>query len=45
MPPNTRFTKQHSRAILAQLASNRQAQTPQHPDPAWAQAFWLRVTA
>jgi hypothetical protein len=45
MQPSTRFTKQNARAILAQLARNRQAQTPHHHDPAWADAFWRRVAS
>jgi hypothetical protein len=42
MKPNTRYTKREERNLLRELAEQRQSQTPEHHDPAWMAAFWLR---
>jgi hypothetical protein len=35
-------TKAEERARLRELAEQRQSQTPEHQDPDWMTAFWLR---
>lgn len=42
MQPANQPTKQDERERLRELAEQRQRQTPEHIDPDWMAAFWLR---
>jgi hypothetical protein len=42
MQPANQPTKAEERALLRELAEQRQSQTPEHVDPAWMTAYWLR---
>lgn len=43
MQPSNQPTKAEERALLRELAEQRQSQTPEHLDPAWMAAFWRQV--
>jgi hypothetical protein len=45
MQPANQPTKAEERALLRELAEQRQSQTPEHQDPAWMTAFWRRVAS
>jgi hypothetical protein len=45
MQPANQPTKQDERALLRELAEQRQSQTPEHHDPAWMTMFWKRVAS
>jgi hypothetical protein len=42
MQPANQPTKADERALLRELAEQRQRQTPEHVDPSWVNVYWLR---